>query len=151
MLWGCGSRTLNPKPVGLGSRSSVRLEQGCCQSGLCKQSPFIQRLQVCTLHVCNPRFGLPNTLIKDHIPWFRYPNRRCTNPKGTKENSLVYARSLLPLLLAKQMSRHAFGRGSRPCHFVRTQLQYAGSHLTYGQNSSRQALYIGESIGENDE
>ena len=103
-------------------------------------------LQVCTLNdVCNPRFGLPNTqLIKDHIPWFRYPSRRCTNPKGTKENSLIYARSLLPLLLAKQMSRHAFGRGSRPCHFMLTQLQYTGSrsHLTYGLNSSRGGLYL---------
>ena len=45
--------------------------------------PMAQRLLVCTLNVCNPRFLVPNTLVQGHIPWFRGPN-----PKGTKDNSL---------------------------------------------------------------
>ena len=49
--------------------------------GPLEQDPY-QRLKVCTLNVCMPRFWAPNTLIKGHIPRFRGPK-----PKGTKDNS----------------------------------------------------------------
>ena len=31
---------------------------------------------------------VPNTLIEGHIPWFRDPKPKGTNPKGPKENPL---------------------------------------------------------------
>ena len=38
---------------------------------------------------CNPQLSsispeVPNTLIEGHIPWFRDPKPKGTNPKGTK-------------------------------------------------------------------
>ena len=42
-----------------------------------------------TRNVCTPKFWVPNTLIEGHIPWFRDPKPKGTNPKGTKENSLI--------------------------------------------------------------
>ena len=33
-------------------------------------------------------FGVPNTLIEGHIPWFRDPKPKGTNAKGPKDNSL---------------------------------------------------------------
>ena len=49
-----------------------------------------ERLLVCTLSLCNPRLSDQNALIKEHVPWFRDPNPKGTNPKGTKENSLKF-------------------------------------------------------------
>ena len=36
----------------------------------------------------SPKSWVPNTLIEGHIPWFRDPKPKGTNPKGPKENSL---------------------------------------------------------------
>ena len=37
---------------------------------------MIQSLEVCTLNVNNPRFGVPNALTKGRILWFRDSNPR---------------------------------------------------------------------------
>ena len=57
--------------------------------GLGFRARNLQRLEVCTFKVCNPRFWVPNTQIKNHIPWLKDPNpKKGTKPKSTKDNSL---------------------------------------------------------------
>ena len=50
----------------------------------------VRGFRVCTLNVCTPKLWVPNTLIEGHIPWFRDPKPKGTNPKGPKENSLIH-------------------------------------------------------------
>ena len=58
---------------------------------------FSQRLQVCTLNVCNPRFGVPNTLFRGHSPWYRDPNPRVQTPRVQRKTPWFSRRRLAPL------------------------------------------------------
>ena len=60
----------------------------------------LQRLEVGTFKVCNPRFWVPNTQIKNHIPWLKDPSpKEGTKPKGTKTAPRIKStlREVMPL------------------------------------------------------
>ena len=58
------------------TRLYCQLEPYFCQTSLALALSPSKTSEVCTPNACNPRFWVPNTFIKGHIPWFRDPNPR---------------------------------------------------------------------------